>query len=95
MPLWGRDGNELFYRGDGWLMAVPVSLEPSFALGTPQRLFEDRYLLAASYFPAFTYDISPDGGRFLMIEPGEPSEPERIHVVLNWFQELERVAGND
>ncbi len=95
MPLWGRDGKELFYRGDGWLMAVPVSLEPSFALETPQRLFEDRYHLSIPYYPSFTYDIAPDGGRFLMIEPDERVEPERIHVMLNWLDELERLAGND
>ena len=36
-----------------------------------------------------TYDVTPDGQRFLMTRlPGEQSPP-RIVVVLNWFEELE------
>jgi hypothetical protein len=39
------------------------------------------------------YDISPDGKRFVMVE--EPQEasasgPARIHVILNWLDELKR-----
>lgn len=93
MPLWRRDGKELFYRGGGAVMAVPVSLAPTLELGSPHALFEDHFLIATPFFPGFDYDVAPDGSRFLMIEPDEPpSEPERIHVVLNWFQELERLV---
>jgi hypothetical protein len=45
------------------------------------------------------YDITPDGKQFLMlfgsqsttpaVGPGEPSE---IRVVLNWFEELNRLV---
>ena len=46
-----------------------------------------------------TYDIAPDGQRFLMIKEGVAADPDdpfagltQIHGVLNWTQELlERV----
>ena len=42
-----------------------------------------------------TYDIAPDGQRFLMIKAGEgedaPATP-RIIVVQNWFEELRRLV---
>ena len=27
-----------------------------------------------------------------MIEPDAPAEPERIHVVVNWFEELQELV---
>ncbi len=36
-----------------------------------------------------TYDVSPDGKRFLMIQP-DVGPPNTIMVVLNWFNELPR-----
>ena len=65
---------------------------------TPVQLVEaPSYVLGASGdFAALlfrTYDVSPDGRRFLMIKnantPGQTSAP-RIVVVRNWFEELER-----
>lgn len=35
------------------------------------------------------YDVSPDGRRFLMVQPAEAARPAtQIHIVLNWFEEL-------
>jgi hypothetical protein len=42
-----------------------------------------------------TYDVSPDGRRFLMIKEGsnDPNvAPPTINVVLNWLDELKRLA---
>ena len=39
------------------------------------------------------YDIDPSGERFLMITLGAATGPDsvpRIHVVLNWFEELKQ-----
>jgi hypothetical protein len=44
---------------------------------------------------ARTYDLSPDGQRFLMLKPvpaaGAAAQPSLV-VVLNWFEELKRAA---
>ena len=35
-----------------------------------------------------TYDVSPDGRRFLMIEPAtDPASATVVHVIVNWFEE--------
>jgi hypothetical protein len=35
---------------------------------------------------------SPDGRRFLMLSPRAMEGPIELRLVLNWFQELERLA---
>ena len=37
------------------------------------------------------YDISPYGQRYLRIQP-PPEEPATINVVINWFEELKKLA---
>jgi serine/threonine-protein kinase len=96
-PLWARSGRELFYiSSDGYLMTVPVQATTTFTFGNPVKLLNTRYL----YGPALrTYDVTPDGKRFLMIkEPqgvGTGGPAPNMVVVLNWFQELQaRVPGS-
>jgi Tol biopolymer transport system component len=89
-PLWARNGGELFYRNDDNMMAVSFSTDPDFSPGRPSLLFVGRYKRDAG-IRSNNYDISRDGERFLMIRE-DLSTPPRIHVILNWFQELERVV---
>ncbi len=43
-----------------------------------------------------TYDITPDGGRFLMVKPSggldQVQPPTELHLVFNWFDELQRLV---
>lgn len=58
-------------------MAVPFQTSPTLAVGTPTRLFEDRYY---ARLLGRTYDVSPDGQRFLMIKDASrppSSRPDR------------------
>jgi serine/threonine protein kinase/Tol biopolymer transport system component len=91
-PVWNRNGRELFYRSGNKMMAVEITIQPSFALGNPRMLFEGPYALAP--VPVSNYDVSPDGQRFLMLKPTEPEQvqaaPTQINVVTNWFEELKR-----
>ena len=77
-PLWARSGKELFYLGpSGAVMSVAVEGGSTFRAGNPTRLFEGRYF-AARICSGRTYDVSPDGQRFLMIKPvGARSRPPR------------------
>ena len=93
-PLWGPDGHELFYLGnDRRLMRVPVQTGASFQARSAEVQLETGYF--AGYLGR-TYDISPDGERFLTIQEGASIEDSAgavpIHIVLNWFEELERLA---
>ena len=68
-PVWSREGSELFYRGPEALMTVEIHDGPPFVAGTPQALFEDRFLRAQGGLEHTSYDVAPDG-RFLMLEAG-------------------------
>ena len=68
-------------------MAVAVATTPSLQLGAPQPLFE---------LPEREYDVHPSGERFLIVRTERQATPGHINVVLNWFEELERlVPTND
>ena len=58
-------------------------------LSAPRQLFplEDRLYSAGS---TLLYDINSDGQRFMMVEQADESSQRRIHVVLNWFEELKQ-----
>jgi hypothetical protein len=70
---------------------MPVSTGATFTVGMPKRLFDARYFSANQ---ARSYDVSPDGRRFLfiknaMLEAADPNAtPASIVVTLNWFAEL-------
>ena len=56
--------------------------------------FQAGYFVAGGS-PGRTYDVSPDGQRFLMIKPGgadQAAAPPQIVVVKNWFEELKRLV---
>jgi len=90
-PVWSRNGRELFYRSGDKMMAVEIDTRSSFAAGKPKSLFQGLYqptpILDANY------DVSPDSRRFLMIKPGgEEQAPTQVNLVLNWFEDLKRLA---
>jgi serine/threonine-protein kinase len=99
-PLWARNGSELFFlAADGALSAVSVEARGAgWSAGGQTKILEPRYFtggLGAST-TGRTYDVSPDGRRFLMIKQGDggdqTSAPPQIVVVQNWFEELKRLV---
>jgi serine/threonine-protein kinase len=96
-PLWSFDGTELFYLDyNGAMMAASVTLGPTFIPGSVVTLFENEgYGGSGAQGGGRTYDLSRDGGRFLMIKaarsPDDESSPSLV-VVLNWFEELKRLV---
>ena len=73
------------------MMAVAVTLSPTFTVGPPHELFEGRYAVGS---PHRNYDVSPDG-RFLMLQepPVTPPAPvTQMVLVLDWFEELKRLV---
>lgn len=87
-PYWSASGDEIFYRrGNEWL-SVPVRTDPEFEAGVPQVLFEGPYINV----PGISYGVTPDARRFLLLKQQDQRPATRIHVVSNWFDELERLA---
>ena len=90
-PVWSADGTELFYRRGNDLMVVPISTTPTLELETPQPLLDVSAFVSRRRGPGGrNYDVSRDGGRFLFVTRAE--YPRDLHVVLNWYQELERLV---
>jgi len=89
LPLWRRDGKELFYiAADLKLMAVEVKEGATFEPGAPKALFGTRFV--SNLTGAHRYDVSADGQRFLMSTRVEETASTPITVVLNWTADLKR-----
>jgi Tol biopolymer transport system component len=86
-PLWTRGGKELVYRKGDSVMAVNVDLEQG-RIGQPVALFGGPYPDNPGWTRPRSYDVTPDGERFLMIRLPKDRPQPRIAVVLNWFDEL-------
>jgi Tol biopolymer transport system component len=98
-PAWSADGTRLFYYtppspGSASLMiTVTVRYDPELSLGPPTELFPlpERFI---GLGVARSYELHPDGRRFLVGVWSEQERPEpitRLTLVHNWFAELERL----
>jgi eukaryotic-like serine/threonine-protein kinase len=99
-PLWARNGRELFYRASGpgpmmRMMAVDVTLGHVFSASRPRVLWETMRARYPGGTGGRTYDVAPNGRRFLMIQQrASAPQPPVTHVVLvqNWLDELKRLV---
>ena len=93
-PVWSRRGSEIFYRRGAQMITVPVSTASGVTLGKPAVLFEGRYDVDPFNSDATNYDVTRDGQRFVMVRPA--ADPARsllqLNVVVNWYEELKRMA---
>jgi Tol biopolymer transport system component len=107
-PVWSPDGTEIFYRR-GFADALRrlnsvmiLETEPRFRFTTANSVAIDGFLNHTNYRD---FDPLPDGSGWIMLMPADaeagpagtlaqPPAPDRIHVVLNWFEELKRRAPN-
>jgi Tol biopolymer transport system component len=91
-PIWSHDGREIFYRTeDGTVMSVPVKTSPVFEHGSPVRVMTPVDTLR-DWANGPTYDVSPDGRRFLFIKTSE-LDIRSLNVVLNWDVEVKAALG--
>ncbi len=100
-PIWSPNGREIIYRAvptfgaETMLMSVDViASEGALRFGRPRQIPIGGFLTFNAHR---TYDVHPDGRRFLTIVPADSEESYEspqpsIAIVLNWTQELlERV----
>jgi serine/threonine protein kinase/WD40 repeat protein len=90
-PRWRRDGKELFYLApDGKLMALDVKEGATFEAEVARPLFQTRRREHTSAADLFSYDVSPDGRRFLVnTDVGEVAPPS-LTLVVNWTAGLKK-----
>jgi hypothetical protein len=91
-PLWSPSGDRLYFRGQDRMSYVDVRTAPTFAAGTPRRLFADPYEWehGGGLGGDRNYDLSADGRRFLMLKAVSPHPPAELTVVLNWATTMAR-----
>ena len=84
VPRWGPGGRDLYYISGSKMMAVTVERTPGLHATQPRVVFESTV--------NSQFDISPDGKRFLMVTPRTTTVPLEVRLILNWEEELERLA---
>jgi Tol biopolymer transport system component len=92
-PLWSIDGSELFFQSEDGrrLFAVDIATGSGLEIGRQRLLFEGSF--EPSYDTALSFDLSPDGRRFLMRQrPVGDMVARELVLVLDWFSELERLV---
>jgi serine/threonine-protein kinase len=90
-PIWSADGSELFYRSGDEFTVASVSATPEFRVGRPASLFNKPLW---SYAGRRSYDVHPDGERFILeLDERAAPAPTHVVVVLNWFEDLKRLTA--
>jgi serine/threonine protein kinase len=81
-PIWRRDGRELFYIDrNKRMMSVPVSRDGGgLTFGKPVPLFQSHIANALG----ISYDVSPNGQRFIIAVVKEPRLSAPMRIVTNW-----------
>jgi eukaryotic-like serine/threonine-protein kinase len=87
MPVWSRNGSELFYAArDGNLKSVTVrGAADQLQFAPPQSLFPLQLGVSGELpIQVHPYDVSPDGKRFLVIRGAPDGERDGAVVVTSW-----------
>jgi len=88
-PLWMSSG-ELFYRdGRRWYSTYVTSL-PELRWDPPHLVFDTDFIDT----PGWSYDVSKDGQRLLVIKRTKPITSSHIDIITNWFEVFNDLSGN-
>jgi Tol biopolymer transport system component len=97
-PAWSPRGGELFFVSGTSMMRVAVeTADGVLKSGNATRLFDDPSLVLDGRFGSVgtvrTYDVAPDGKRFLAIRlddaaSGSGAPVASLVVVQNWLEEV-------
>jgi serine/threonine-protein kinase len=95
MPIWARNGRELFYRNeDSQIMVATYAVRGDTFVADKPRVWSEKRLANTGLTPLF--DLAPDGKRFAVLMAAEGPEPieaqSHVTLLLNFFEELRRIA---
>ena len=85
-PVWSKKDRQLFFRSsEGMMVASYTTNDEAFVASKPR-------LWAAKKGLGDFFDLAPDGKRFAVVqeETSEQKGPERVTILLNFFDELHR-----
>jgi serine/threonine-protein kinase len=91
-PRWSPVGGELFYRDVDSIWSVPYETGDDFVPSTPRLVLETDFHNTMGV----SFDVSPDGTRFLVNKPSVSSfDNHPLVLVDGWGEELERLVPVD
>jgi len=83
-PRWSPDGRSVYCRQGDALLRIRIPPGDHPEPGAPEVLFR---------LPLRGYAVAPDGhGFFAVVDSGDSGIVRELHLVTNWFSELERLA---
>jgi serine/threonine-protein kinase len=96
-PAWSPDGKELYYTSKDGAALLSIKLEN----GTGLKLGKEAVVFKEPQGFEFlkpglgssgreTYDVHPDGQRFLFVVKKKREQKMKVDVILNFFEELKR-----
>jgi len=87
-PRWNANGKELIYlASEGAFMGVDVIANPMFQSGPPRVLFKPKGLGSTA---TTSWDVSPDGKKFLLPIAVPVNAEAPYTIVLNWTSLLKK-----
>ncbi len=90
-PVYSRDGRRLFYRLGNRVMATEIVTAPTLTSSSPRVAFDISSTRVNTAAP--TFDVSPTGDSILAVVPArEGTRLNQVDVVVNWFEDLRRLA---
>jgi Tol biopolymer transport system component len=83
-PRWRPDGKAIYYIGPRQMLTeTMVSTAGTFSTGTPRQMFPIHGRAAISSTDLFTYDVAPDGKRFLVNQYVRPERAAPLNIILH------------
>ena len=83
-PRWRPDGKAIYYIGPRQMLTeAMVSTAGTFSSGTAREMFPIRGRAAISSTDLFTYDVAPDGKRFLVNQYVRPERAAPLNIILH------------
>jgi Tol biopolymer transport system component len=89
LPRWSPDSRTLYYRSLSEMMAVEVVPGATFVAGERRSVFP----LGAYEAGEGSFDVTPDGRRFVLIRNRRGGDEGELIVVENVFRELKTKVG--
>ena len=89
--IWAPDMSAIYYlqkgaESDMW--EVKLNLDGEFSIEKPISLFRGHYYNNYANSRSGSFDIHPDGDRFLMLQNTESEILPSVKVIVNWQQEI-------
>lgn len=82
----------MFYLApDGTIQGVRVEGSSSWRSNPPTKVLQGPYYLPSG-LAVRSYDVAPDGTRFLMIKNEGSPDRQSLVIVENWHEELKRLV---